>query len=83
MFEAVLIPVARTDYDQLRAGEQRQIDLIVRLLEIDPWGDDQVKFTGNIGESVAGVYDDGHWELVDRIIDGRFVEIVDIRCINS
>jgi hypothetical protein len=32
---------------------------------------------------VAGVYDDGRWELVYRILDGRFIEIIGFRRISS
>jgi hypothetical protein len=47
-------------------------------LEADPWADDNTKFTGLVGRWAAGVFDDGRWELVYRIVDNRFIEIVGI-----
>ena len=83
MFEAVFAPRARSHYDGLSADEQAQIDEIVHLLESDPWADEETKVVGNMGRWAAGVYDDGRWEVVYRVLDDRFIEIVGISRISG
>ena len=76
MFEAVLLPEARAVRDALREEDRADINRIVRLLELNPWADGTVKFTMSIGRWAAGVYDDGRWEVVYRVIDERFIEVI-------
>ena len=78
MFEAILLPAARAAYDRLSGDEQADVDRIIRLLELNPWADDTTKFTTTIGRRTAGVYDDDRWELVYRIVDDRFIEVLGI-----
>ena len=76
MFEAVFLPSARAIYDRLSAIEQDEIDRIVHLIESDPWLDGATKFPVTIDPHAAGVYADGRWEVVYRVVDNRFVEVV-------
>jgi hypothetical protein len=61
VYESVLLPDAQTLRDALNDFERAQVNTIIRLLEIDPWGDGETKFTANMRDSVGGVYDDGRW----------------------
>jgi len=83
VFESILLPDARAERDALKDAERAQVNMIIRLLELDPWGDGETKFTTTMENWVAGVYDDGRWELVYRILDSRFIEIIGFRRINS
>ncbi len=78
MFETAFSPEIRVFYDRLEPHEQAQLDQIVRLLELNPWSDSPSKTTVNMGRWAAGVYDDGRWEVVYRVVDDRFIKIVGI-----
>lgn len=78
MFEAVFTPDARTVYDALSDTDQAEVDAVIRLLEIDPQADDETTVSVTLGGIGFGVYDDGRWEIVFRVLDDRFIEVIGI-----
>jgi hypothetical protein len=56
--------------------DQAEVDRIITLLELNPWSDDISKFTAVLERWAAGVYDDGRWEVIYRVVDDRFIEVV-------
>lgn len=76
MFEAFFPPPVRSAYDSLPDPDKADIDRIVGLLELNPWGDDMIKYALTLGRQTAGIYDDGRWEVVYRVVDDRFIEIL-------
>jgi hypothetical protein len=78
VFETVLLPEARAVRDALNEEDRADVDRITHLLEINPWADDATKFTAAIGQRTVGVYDDGRWEMVYRIVDDRFIKVLGI-----
>lgn len=76
MFAAIFVTEARAVYDQLSGDDQAEVDGIIRLLELNPWADDTTKFTTVIGRWAVGVYDDNRWEVVYRVVDDRFIEVI-------
>jgi hypothetical protein len=83
VFETVLTPEARADYDRLHPDDQAEVDSILDRLERQPGSNDQTQFTVEMPDWTAGVYDDGRWECVYRILDDRFVEVIGIKRIDS
>ncbi|MBI2760130.1 MAG: hypothetical protein HYX51_01725 [Chloroflexi bacterium] len=83
MFEVIYLPAARATRESLSEGERADVDRIVRLIEINPWADDTTKFAVRIGRWMAAVYDDDYWEIVYRVVDDHFVEIVGINRVGS
>lgn len=78
MFEAVFLPRARAVYAALSADDRAAVDRITRLIESDLWADGETKFTSLLDRWAAGVYDDGRWEVVYRILNDRSIEVVGI-----
>lgn len=78
MFEAVLLPEAEKGRDLLDSADRAEVNRIIRLLELDPWSDDETKATITLGGIGFGVYDDGRWEVVYRVLDNRFIEVAGI-----
>ena len=78
MFEAVFVPSVRAIYDRLSAIDQAEINAIIRLIEADPWPDGATKYAVTIGPQAGGAYADGRWEVVYRVVDDRFVEVIGI-----
>jgi hypothetical protein len=83
VFEAILADEARAAYDGLTDEDRTEVDRIIRLLEINPWTDDATKFATYIGRWAAGVYDDDRWEVVYRIVDDRFIDVIGISRIEA
>jgi hypothetical protein len=83
VFEAVLLDDARAAYERLDPNDQADVDRILHLLELSPWTDGVTRFTAVIGDVGMGVYDDDHWEVVYRVVDLRFIEVVGITRIES
>ena len=83
MFEAIYLPAARATREALSEEQRADIDRIVRLIEINPWADDTTKFAVRIGRWTAGLYDDDRWEIVYRVVNDRFVEVVGINRIGG
>ena len=83
MYEAVFLDEARAAYDALTAGDREEVDRILERLESDPHGDDVTTFIVRLTGYIAGVYDDGHWEVVYRVVDARFIEVVGIARIGA
>ncbi len=75
MFEAILLDAARAAYDALGGDDRLDVDRVLRLIEVNPWTDDVTKFTVVIDDVGLGVYDDGRWELVYRVVDERFIDV--------
>ncbi len=59
------------------------MDRILEDLERQPGFDERTRITFDMPDWTAGIYDDGRWEIVYRIVDNRFVEIVGIKPINA
>lgn len=78
MFEAILLERARDAYDALSGEDQADVDRVLRLLELNPWTDDVTRFTAVINDVGVGVYDDDRWEIVYRVVDERFIEVIGI-----
>jgi hypothetical protein len=78
VFETVLLPEARAARDALSHAERADVDRVLRLLELNPWADGVTRFTLVLGGVGMGVYDDERWEIVYRILDDRFIEVVGI-----
>lgn len=78
MFEIALLPEARAALDALNEADQGDVARVLRLLELNPWQDGVVKFVMIVGGVGVGVYDDYRWEIVYRILDERFIEVVGI-----
>jgi hypothetical protein len=83
VFEAILLPDARRARDRLAEVDRREVNRIIRLLELNPWADNTTKFVVNLGQDIAGVYDDNRWEVVYRIVDDRFIEVIGISRISG
>jgi hypothetical protein len=79
VFEAVFTSEARADRARLGPDEREEVNSIVARLEQQPRSNDETQFTVDMPEWTAGVYDDGRWEIVYRILDDRFIEVVGIR----
>ncbi|MGH2584883.1 MAG: hypothetical protein ACRDJE_08220 [Dehalococcoidia bacterium] len=78
MFEAILLPEARAARDLLNDEDRIEVNSIIQILELNPWTDDITKFTVVINDVGLGVYDDGRWEVVYRVVDDRFIEVIGI-----
>jgi len=76
VLETIFDPEVRPNYMALPDAERTDLDRVLRLLELNPWGDDVTKFTAVIRGQPVGVYDDGRWEVAYRIVDDRFLEVV-------
>lgn len=83
MFESIFLDKARTFYERLPESEQQDIDRILHALELDPSGDTETTNLIALGAVGFGVYDDGRWEIVFRVLDDRFIEVAGISRIQS
>lgn len=78
MFEAVYTPVYRIQRAGLGSDQQDDLDRTVRLLELDPHIDGVTKFRAVAGGEVVSLYDDDRWQIVYRIVDDRFLEMLGV-----
>jgi hypothetical protein len=78
MFEAVLTDEARAFYEHLTMSKREDLDRILHALEADPSGSAETTALATLGGIGFGVYDDGHWEVMFRVLDDRFIEVVGI-----
>lgn len=76
MYEAILTPEARAARAALTPAQRDALDQTLALLESNPWTDNETKVVARFGAWAAGVYDDGRWEIVYRVVNDRFIEVV-------